>query len=81
LTFCSKIANNPNKVALNRFSIPKRLTPAQIKEICEKFNLTDTQFREGTVGRRLNFQLCAYICILLGYKDWYPKYWPKRMSN
>jgi hypothetical protein len=39
------------------------------------------EFYEGTQGQKINFQLCAYLCKKLGFKDWYPKYHPKGMGK
>lgn len=66
---------------LNRFSIDKRLNWEQIQEICTHFNITRSQFIEGTMGREINFKLCDYVCRYLGYRKWYPKYWPRSMGQ
>jgi hypothetical protein len=66
---------------LNRFSIPKRLSPSQLAEILNKFGLSYIEFYEMVAGRNFDFDLCDYICRLLGYKKWYPKHYPRGMGG
>ncbi len=66
---------------LNRFSIPNRLSKQQAEHVCEKFKISYMEIREGVVGRKINFELCDYICDLLGYRKWYPEYHPRRMGG
>jgi hypothetical protein len=68
-------------VDLNRFSILRRLSPEQVKSLCAEFNLEYGDFVEATTGKFFNEILCDKICKLLGYRKWYPKYWPKGMAN
>lgn len=67
-------------MALNRFSIFNRLNSEKIDQICFDLNISFMDFYNGTQTKDINFELCAYLCQLLGFKDWYPKYHPKGMG-
>lgn len=66
---------------LNRFSILNRLKESQIQTVCDYFGISFIDLFNGTQTDNINFELCDYICKMLGYKKWYPKYQPRGMGK